>query len=133
MQSCYADNAVFNDEVFTDLNAEQVCAMWEMFCIKGKDMQISFSDAVANGETGSAHWVAHYTFSKTGKKVVNRIKANFVFKDNKIVKHTDEFSFYQWARQSLGITGSILGWTSFLKEKVKKEAMKNLTAYIATR
>ncbi len=133
MQSCYADNAVFNDEVFTDLNAEEVRAMWEMFCVKGKDMQISFSDAVTDGETGSAHWIAHYTFSKTGKKVVNRIKAHFVFADGKIIKHTDQFDFYHWARQALGITGKILGWTSFLREKVKREAMKNLKAYMAGR
>lgn len=133
MQSCYADDAVFNDEVFTDLNAEEVRAMWEMFCVKGKDMQISFSDAFANGGSGSAHWVAQYTFSATGKKVVNRIKANFTFADGKIVKHTDQFDFYQWARQALGLTGKLLGWTSFLKEKVKKEAMKNLKVYMATR
>lgn len=133
MQSCYAENAVFSDEVFTDLNAAEVRAMWEMFCLKGKDMQVSFSDAVTDGETGSAHWIAHYTFSKTGKKVVNRIKAHFTFADGKIVKHTDHFNFYHWARQALGLTGTLLGWTSFLKEKVKKEAMKNLKKYMAGR
>ena len=133
MQSCYADNAIFNDEVFVNLNAEQVRAMWEMLCIKGKDMQISFSDVLTEGGKGTAHWTAIYTFSKTGRKVTNRIKANFTFEDGKIVKHTDEFDFYHWARQSLGFMGTLLGWTSFLKEKVRKLALSNLKDYMAKR
>ena len=133
MQACYANNAVFNDEVFVNLNAEEVKAMWEMFCVKGEDMQVSFADAKAEGETGSAQWTAHYTFSKTGKKVVNRIKANFVFSEGKIIKHTDHFNFYHWARQALGLSGNLLGWSSFLKDKVRKQAKKNLQEYMASR
>ncbi len=44
MQNCYAEEAIFNDEVFQNLNAAEVKAMWEMFCIKGKDLQIEFSN-----------------------------------------------------------------------------------------
>lgn len=64
---------------------------------------------------------------------MNRIKANFVFSDGKIVKHTDEFNFYHWVRQAFGLTGKLLGWTTFLKEKVRKRAIANLHAYMASR
>lgn len=40
MKNCYAEKATFNDPVFQNLNATQVRAMWEMFCVKSKDLKI---------------------------------------------------------------------------------------------
>ena len=133
MQDCYADNATFNDEAFRGLDAGQVRSMWEMLIKSGKDMRVEYNHVKADEETGSAEWVAHYTFSATGKKVVNRIKASFVFKNGKIVKHVDSFSFYQWSSQALGLPGILLGWTDFLKNKVRKRAAENLRLYISAR
>lgn len=130
MQACYADNAIFNDAVFKNLNAEQVKAMWEMLITKGKDMRLEFSQIKAYEKTGSAHWDAYYTFSSTGNKVVNRIDASFEFENGKIVKHTDDFSFYIWAKQALGISGLLLGWTSFLKKKIQNTALTNLNHFM---
>jgi ketosteroid isomerase-like protein len=131
MQACYADNATFTDEVFVDLDAEQVCAMWEMLCIRGKDLKLEFSNVKADETTGSAEWTATYTFSASKRKVVNRIKANFTFENGKIVKHIDQFDFYLWARQALGLSGLLLGWTSFMRNKVQQTAMKNLALFLA--
>lgn len=130
MQACYADNAVFNDAVFKNLNAEQVKAMWEMLITKGKDMRLEFSHIKADEKTGSVHWDAYYTFSSTGNKVVNRIDATFEFENGKIVKHTDYFNFYTWAKQALGISGLLLGWTSFLKNKIQNTALTNLNHFM---
>ncbi len=130
MQSCYANNAIFNDAVFRNLNAEQVNAMWEMLCKKGKDLKLEFSNVKANENKGSVDWVASYTFSSTGKKVINRIKAEFEFSKGKIVKHTDNFSFYKWSSQALGLPGQLLGWTMFLKQKIRHKAANNLQAFM---
>ncbi|MGY0039803.1 nuclear transport factor 2 family protein [Pedobacter sp. NJ-S-72] len=133
MQDCYADNATFNDEAFRNLDAAQVRSMWEMLIKSGKDMRVEYNHVKANEETGSAEWVAHYTFSATGKKVVNRINASFVFENGKIVKHVDSFSFYKWSSQALGLPGILLGWTDFLKNKIRKRAAENLRLYITAR
>ncbi len=130
MKECYASDAHFSDPVFLNLNADQVKAMWEMFCVNGKDLQVEFKNVSANGKTGSAEWIAYYIFSVTGKKVVNRIKANFVFEQGKIIKHIDHFNFYDWAKQALGASGILLGWTPFVKNKVRKVAMKNLDDFM---
>lgn len=130
MQKCYAENAVFNDEVFKDLNARQVRAMWEMLIKKGKDMHLEFSQVQADDRTGSAEWIATYSFSSTGRKVINRIHASFEFGNGKIIRHTDRFPFYTWARQALGNKGLLLGWTGFLRKKVQATALANLTAYL---
>jgi ketosteroid isomerase-like protein len=130
MQKCYADTAVFNDEVFKNLDAQQVRSMWEMLIKRGKDLHLEFKHVKADDHTGSAEWIATYTFSSTGRKVVNHIYASFVFENGKIVRHTDQFNFYAWAKQALGLKGLLLGWTNFLKNKVQQTAMKNLAVYI---
>ncbi len=133
MQACYADNATFSDEVFVGLNAAQVKAMWEMLCIRGKDLTLEYRNVTASEKSGTAEWTAHYTFSSTGKKVVNHVKASFLFENGKIVKHTDTFSFYTWATQALGITGLLLGWMPSVKKKVRETAMKNLEKFMETK
>ncbi|RZL35919.1 MAG: nuclear transport factor 2 family protein [Pedobacter sp.] len=130
MQACYAENATFNDSVFKNLNADQVKAMWQMLISSAKEFKIEFSKVDADEKTGSAHWDAYYIFSKTGNNVVNRIDATFEIKDGKIVKHTDHFNFYTWAKQALGTTGLLLGWTSFLKKKIQTTAMDNLEKFM---
>ena len=130
MQECYSDIAVFSDEVFTNLNASQVRSMWEMLCLRGKDLQLEFKNVTINGNTGSAEWIATYSFSASGRKVENRIKADFIFENGKILKHTDHFKFYRWSRQALGITGLLLAWTPFLKNKVRATAMKGLNDFM---
>jgi ketosteroid isomerase-like protein len=131
MQACYADNAVFNDAVFKNLNAAQVKAMWQMLISTAKDFKIEFSNISSDGKLVYAHWDAYYTFSKTGKKVINRIDATFEIENGKIIKHTDNFNFYTWARQALGTPGLLLGWTSVLKNKIQATAMENLEKFMS--
>lgn len=131
MQDCYSDQATFSDPVFTDLNAAQVRAMWAMLIKSGKDMRVEFSAVKATENGATAHWDAHYTFSATGRKVWNQVDAQFIIENGKIVQHRDQFDFYTWSKQSLGLTGKLLGWTSFLRNKVKKQASDKLAAYMS--
>jgi ketosteroid isomerase-like protein len=131
MQGYYADDAIFNDAVFESLNATQVKLMWQMLLTKGKDLKIEFFQVKANGNKVTAHWDASYTFSATGKKVINKIGAIFEIENGEIVSHTDSFSFYSWAKQAFGTIGVLIGWTSFFKKKIRKQAMKNLRDFIA--
>jgi hypothetical protein len=130
MQDCYADNATFSDEAFQNLNSAQIKAMWEMLIKRGKDLEIRFQNVSADEKKGSCEWIANYTFSQTGNKVENRIKANFEFENGKFVKHIDSFDFYRWSSQALGLTGKLLGWTSFLQNKVSEKAMINLAEFM---
>ncbi len=131
MQQCYADDATFSDPVFTNLDANAVRAMWEMFCLRSKSLDIQFKNVSAGDTKGSATWIATYVFSATGNKVVNTITANFAFLDGKITTHKDNFSFYNWAKQAMGLPGIILGWTPLVKSKVRKMANKSLMDFIS--
>lgn len=130
MGECYHDDATFSDPAFSLKSGLEVRKMWEMLCTTGKDLVVEFRDISAHGNSGAAHWEAYYTFSKTGNKVHNIIDATFEFKDGLIIKHTDKFDFYRWSRQALGITGLLLGWTSFLHEKVQSTAMESLRKFM---
>ena len=131
MQQCYADNARFSDPVFPSLKAEEVSAMWEMFCLKSKDLIVEFRNISANETKGKAEWTAVYTFSPTGKEVVNNVYSNFTFRDGKITRHTDYFDFYKWSKQALGLKGALLGWTPFVKTAIQEAGMKSLNEFIS--
>ena len=130
MQDCYANNATFSDPVFENLNAAEVRAMWQMLITRATDLALEFKNVAADETSGSAEWMATYTFTSTGNKVVNKIKANFVFENGKIKEHKDSFGFYKWAKQALGFKGLLLGWTSFLHNKVKQQARNNLIKFM---
>jgi len=130
MAACYHPEVHFSDEVF-DLHGADAGLMWRMLCTSGRDLVIEPSGIAADERTGQAHWDARYTFSATGRKVLNRIDARFEFRDGLIVRHVDRFPFWTWARQALGTPGLLLGWSGFLRGKVRATAAKNLAAFKA--
>lgn len=129
MANCYHADATFQDEAFS-LKGREIGAMWHMLCERGKDMTLTFSVAEGNGQV-TAHWEPIYSFSQTGNKVHNIIDATFEFKDGLIYRHHDKFDFWHWSKQALGLPGALLGWTSFLQNKVKKGAMDGLQQFMA--
>lgn len=136
MQSCYADDVAFDDEVFSLRGRAQVMGMWRMLCAATKDKgadvwQLRFRDVKADGSGGSAHWDAHYRFSTTGRIVDNSIDAKFEFSpDGRIVRHRDSFDFWRWSRQALGAPGLLLGWTPALRNRIRERAAGNLRRFM---
>ena len=131
MQACYSDDIVFSDPVFLLLRGAEAKSMWEMLCKNAKDFSLIFSNIqLLDEEYATCNWVATYTFSKTGRKVVNNIKAFMRLKDGKIIEHSDGFKLSKWAAQALGLPGVLLGWTGFMKRKIQKNARKNLVTFI---
>ena len=130
MQACYAPDARFSDPVFPDLNYEETCQMWAMLVNAGKDLELSFSDVKAQGKHASAQWQATYTFSATGRKIINQISAEFELRDGKIYRHRDDFNLYHWAQQAFGLKGYLIGWTPFFQKKVQASARRSLEKYM---
>jgi ketosteroid isomerase-like protein len=130
MQSCYHAQARFSDPAFPDLNSPEVKSMWHMLCENAKDFSLTFSEIKSVGDNVNCRWEAWYTFSKTGRKVHNIIHADFHFKDGLIIKHTDSFNFWRWSHMALGLSGTLLGWSPFLQNKVQATAMKSLNKFM---
>ncbi len=130
MQKCYHPKIQFSDPVFPNLNPKEANAMWHMLLSVATDLTITFTDIATNNNNGSCHWEAHYSFSRTGRRVHNKIDANFDFKDGLIIRHQDEFDVWKWSRMALGISGLVLGWTPFMRGKIQSMARQNLKKFI---
>jgi ketosteroid isomerase-like protein len=133
MAACYAADAVFRDPVFGQLDAEQTGAMWRMLTSRSEDLSVELAEHAADDETGSARWIAHYTFTQTGRPVVNDVRATFRFRDGLIVEHVDRFGWWKWARQALGPVGVWLGWTPQLHLRVHRRARAGLARWMQER
>jgi ketosteroid isomerase-like protein len=130
MAACYHPDTEFSDPVFPGLRHARTTAMWRMLCERGKDLELTLRDVQADDRTGRAQWEARYTFSTSGKKVLNRIHSEFEFKDGKIFRQTDRFDFWAWARQAIGPVGVVLGWTPLVRNKVRAQARASLDKYM---
>lgn len=131
MNACYSEDIVFSDPVFGLLRGDEARYMWEMLCTNAKDFSLEFSNIqLLDEEYATCNWTATYTFSKTGRRVVNHIKAFMKLKDGKIVEHSDGFRLSTWIAQALGWKGVWFGWMGWMKRKVQRSARQNLIRFI---
>ena len=139
MQACYAPQATFDDPAFSLRGREEAGGMWRMLCegvrAKGREawhLKFSKLTASADGRSGGAHWDADYLFSATGRTVHNRVDSVFTFDaDGLIVTQRDSFDFWRWSRQALGAPGALMGWTPWLRGKVRAQAGARLAQWLA--
>jgi len=129
MAACYTPDAQFSDPVFPDLRGEKPGEMWKMLTGASGDLKIELLEHEAGDTDGTAHWRAHYTFTQTGRPVVNDVRARFRFRDGLIAEHHDDFDFHKWARQALGPMGLLLGWTPLVRSKVRRTAAERLDSF----
>ena len=129
MAACYADDVVFSDPVFGELRGDEARDMWRMLVARAQNFSLSFDNVDADEHNGRAHWVARYLFSQTGRDVVNRVDARFVFRDGRIAEHRDSFDLWRWSRQALGLKGTLLGWSPLVKRAIRAQAKKGLALY----
>ena len=131
MARCYHPDIAFSDPVFPMLRGAEASAMWAMLTSRATgDFEISLLNASADTDGGSASWDAKYTFSQTGRRVHNNIEARFAFREGKIVRHVDRFSFWRWSQQALGPLGVLLGWSLPLKALIRRKARASLTGFM---
>lgn len=108
MAARYAPDASFEDPVFRGLRGPEVPGMWRMLTARASEMSVVVDEIEADDASGSAHWVATYPFTRTGRTVVNDVRARFRFRDGLIVEHVDRFDLGRWGAQAFGPPGRLL-------------------------
>lgn len=129
MSRAYAPHATFDDPAFPGLKDGEPGAMWRMLTRRSKDLEVELVECSADDTSGSARWIATYTFGQTGRRVVNDVRSTFRFEGGLIVAQRDEFDFRRWVGQALGLPGKLLG--SRLQGSVQKKARAGLDAFLA--
>jgi ketosteroid isomerase-like protein len=129
MTRCYHAEVFFSDPVFLSLRGRDAGDMWRMLLSRAADLRVTLDAVEADDDGARARWTARYTFSRTGRPVVNHVAALFAFRDGLICRHYDSFPFWGWSRQALGPLGAALGWSLPLKWKVRKDAARALERF----
>ena len=129
MAAAYAPHATFDDPAFPGLKDGEPGDMWRMLTARSKDLGLELIECSADEQSGTARWIATYTFAQTGRRVVNDVRSRFRFENGLIVEQHDEFDFRRWVGQALGLQGKVLG--GLLQPSVQKKARSGLDAFRA--
>ena len=131
MLDCYHSNVTFEDPVFGKLNATEVGGMWKMLVNRGGDqLEVRLVQVSEDDGKVKARWEADYVFKTSGRFVNNKISAEFVIKDDKIISHKDDFDLHKWSSMAFGLKGTLFGGFPFFKNAVRKKARFHLNKYV---
>lgn len=130
MNANYDPAIVFEDPAFGRLEGQQVFSMWQMLCGRAQDLQVSVEKIRANDKSGSAHWEAKYLFGPNRRPVHNIVEADFIFRDRKIIQHTDTFSLWKWSVMAVGAAGATLGWSPFFRAAIQRSTRGQLDRFM---
>ena len=130
MAACYGAGSSFQDPAFGRLDGREAGDMWRMLTSRATDLSVDLAEHDAGDSDGSARWIARYTFTQTGRPVVNDVRASFRFGDDGLIaEHVDRFSYHRWSRQALGPAGLLLGWTPILPALTRRRAREQLARF----
>jgi ketosteroid isomerase-like protein len=128
MARLYDPEGRFSDPAFGELSGAEAGDMWRMLTGRAEDLTVELAEHSADGDAGTAHWIARYTFTRTGRPVVNDVRARFRFREGRILEHRDSFRFWGWARQALGPAGLVLGLPP-MSLLIRRQARKDLSQF----
>jgi len=127
MARCYHPDVLFSDPVFPRLRGREACDMWRMLLGRARSLEVVLEDAAGDRNGATARWTAGYDFR--GRRVVNRVRSSFAFRDDLIARQLDAFPFWAWARQAFGTPGTLLGWSWPFKLLVRRDAARSLERF----
>lgn len=131
MIACYHDEVTFSDPAFGTLSGDRAKAMWRMLLSDSdSELTVHYFDIEAEGDQGKAQWLAKYIFGPKRRLVINEVSAVFTFKAGKIFTHVDDFDLWRWTRQALGMAGTFMGWSDYMRSKVQATTKERLDKFI---
>ncbi len=131
MAALYHPEAEFSDPVFQSLQGPRAGHMWRMLLSRASDLAVEIGPIESSADGVLAQWKASYTFSGTGRIVRNSVHARLHVVDGLIRSHEDRFDLWAWSRMALGLPGALLGWTPWMKNKIRAQALSGLERWEA--
>ena len=133
MLHCYHTDVVFEDPAFGELKGEKAHNMWRMLLSNPEaNTKIKITHIQQTENQVVCHWTADYIFGKKKRPIHNVVESTFTFDGNKIIEHRDTFNLHKWLSQAFGFIGTMLGWSSYMQNKVRKQSNYYLNTYVAS-
>lgn len=129
--ACYHPSASFSDPLFPDLRGERVAWRWRMLVRGASDMRLTYDILAGDERKASVRWRARWRLGGSGRAVSNEVLSTFAFWDGRIVRQVDEFGFWRWSRESLGLPGLALGWIPAVRRAAGRRALAQLDGLAA--
>lgn len=125
VNSLYHDDAKYRDEIF-DLRGKEINALWYTATRPEMNLIAHCKSLKVDGDRVTTDWNISYTIDTLNRKVELDETGVFQFQDGKIINHKDSYDFWSWCAQSLGFIGKALGWSQWLKNRVRNQAKKSV-------
>lgn len=131
MINLYHEDVIFSDPAFGILKGDRAKKMWDMLLSNDQsNLTIQYQIIESSDHDATIKWIAKYRFGPSKRSVVNHVTARLKIDKGKIVEHQDSFNLWKWSKQALGISGLLLGWTSFMRNKIQQKTNHTLDKFI---
>lgn len=98
LEKLYAPDVHWQDTIFSYTGRENVMGVWRFEIYLSKGGKISYKIVSTEGNTVVVSWSDDYSFF--GEPVSHAITATLVVENGQIVRHTEDYSWDEWAKQA---------------------------------
>lgn len=120
--ACYHAEIFFSDPIFPSLRGDDALNRFERITPYVSNFSIEIESVAADDDGVRASWVARYAFGEACRPVATRVDSLFAFREGKIIRQFDRFSFWRWAGQAWGPVGRLFGWFAPMKWWARRAA-----------
>ncbi len=123
----YAKDAFFTDDVFNLSCSDSIVLMWQYLAFIFTDLHIKVVRIIETQDGAVVDWESFYQLR--GKKIHNKLRSHFIIENGRILRQTDQFSFYRIARQTSGLKGWLLGWLPSVKKTMQNRLLSGFDQF----
>lgn len=124
--ACYDARIFYSDPLFPRLHGPATLDLWRLR-FGNPAFEAVLDEASGDADGALARWTLRDAHG--GRRIEMPVRAMFAFRDGRISRHYDAFSFWRWASQAYGPAGAALGWFGPFKWKVRHDAARALERF----
>lgn len=127
IRELYHKDATYEDPIFS-FTGKEIHALWYTSTRPEMKLKAECHSITENGNVVHTKWTFSYDLVAVKKRVVLEEEGTFIFEGDRVISHSDEYSFYDWATCAFGPIGRIIAWSKWMRSRVQKQARKSVLA-----
>ncbi len=119
---CLHQQISFSDPLFPDLRGARALLRWHWLLRQTQDLSVQHQVIFADDR--KAQLKVNVSYSWHGRQVNLPVLTTLTIWDDLIVRHVDEYSYYEYAKQAQGLAGRVLGALPMAQSAVQRRALQ---------